>query len=99
MTMTDIDMIDINRIWCHEFPDDSSYQFMQINVVSFVEDRLSLLWPYECKYIQVKPKTLPFFYLNRMRQKNFPGDYWLRASQKLFDLDWRLTRKCVNILT
>jgi capsid portal protein len=36
--MTDyIDMIDINGIWFNEFPDDSSYQFMQINVVSFVE--------------------------------------------------------------
>jgi hypothetical protein len=95
--MTDyIDLIDINGIWFNEFPDDSSYQFMQINVVSFVEGLLSLLWPYEYKCIQVKRSL---FYLNRMRLKNFPGDYWLWASQKLFDFDWRLTWKSGNILT
>jgi hypothetical protein len=93
--MTDIEMIHINRGWSNKFPDDSSYQFMQTNVVSFAEGLLSLLWPYEYKCIQVKRSL---FYLNRMRQKNFPGDYWLWASQKLFDLDWRLTRKSGNIL-
>jgi hypothetical protein len=61
--MKDIEMIHIDRGWSNKFPDDSSYQFMQINVVSFVEGLLSLLWPYEYKCIQVKPsKTLPFLF-------------------------------------